>query len=66
LRSAADLVQSEADADVEKERALRMANLLGFSVVRAPPDLAPHPLSLRPSLPDLAPNRRYPALRPPD
>ena len=36
LRSAADLVQSEADAEVEKERALRMANLLGFSVVRAP------------------------------
>jgi hypothetical protein len=29
----ADLAQSEADAEQEKERGLRMASLLGFSVV---------------------------------
>ena len=35
--SAADSVRSEADAEQEKERSARMANLLGFTVVRARP-----------------------------
>ena len=33
--SAADSARSEADAEQEKERSARMANLLGFTVVRA-------------------------------
>lgn len=32
--SAADLARSEAEAEMEKERSVRMASLLGFSVVR--------------------------------
>lgn len=31
----ADLAQSEAEAEQEKERGMRMASLLGFSVVRS-------------------------------
>ena len=34
MRSAADLARSEAEAEMEKERSVRMASLLGFSVVR--------------------------------
>ncbi len=32
----ADLARSEAEAEQEKERGMRMASLLGFSVVRTP------------------------------
>lgn len=38
---AVDLARSEAAAEQEKERSMRMANLLGFSVVRIPSS-APH------------------------
>ena len=34
--SAADSARSESDAEQEKERSARMANLLGFTVVRCP------------------------------
>lgn len=40
---AADLARSEAAAEQEKERSMRMANLLGFSVVRC--FLLPFPTS---------------------
>ena len=43
--SAADSARSEADAEQEKERSARMANLLGFTVVRARPSALAQPLS---------------------
>ena len=33
--SAVDAARSEAEAELEKDRSMRVANLLGFSVVRA-------------------------------
>ena len=43
--SAADSARSEADAEQEKERSARMANLLGFTVVRARPPTCLGPCS---------------------